>query len=354
MKKFIKYYWWHLILWFSFIVYETLAIWTVRGKFSNTENYLFHYLINIPISYLVSGMILPCTIKPGRRNIPLLMLLILLTILIFLIFSNFADRLLAMINGRTFFGDFELDHIFVGATMWRGIYFMGIGVTLFLYQYSKRSDQKSARLEKQTIEKDLHQSQLALELAEAKNAYLRAQINPHFMLSTLSFIHDSTRITDPKAGQAVLQLSKVLRYALDTERGSEKTLLRAEIEQAEILLNITRIRKEKTFINLLYDEKDWGIRLIPFILPSLTENMLKHGNLSISSDPGEINVAVRNNWLFIETRNLISTGINDSGLHTGLVNIEQRLRHSYGERANISYRKQEDRHFTVNVCLPIE
>ncbi|WP_157255480.1 hypothetical protein [Pedobacter sp. Leaf216] len=37
----------------------------------------------------------------------------------------------------------------------------------------------------------------------------------------------------------------------------------------------------------------------------------------------------------MESSNLINTGLNDTGFHTGLANIRQRLLHAYGTHAEI-------------------
>jgi two-component system LytT family sensor kinase len=353
MRKFIKNYSWHALSWVIFIAYEVTSVKVVTGIFGSSKNYLMHYPINIALVYLLSGYILPRTIGGKRKSYPLLLALLALSMLIFLMASNIADRILGRISEEVFFGNAGITKIFIGGTIYRGIYFMGFGITLFLYQNRISILERTGELERETAEKDLHQSQLALELAAAKNAYLRAQINPHFMFSTLSYIHDSTRLSEPETAEAVLYLSKLLRYALSSERGPEKIPLCNEIEQVENLLNITRIRKAQTYIRFIYDPKNGETEVIPFVLLSLAENMLKHGNLSEEAKPGLISVTVHEDKLLIETNNLISSGINDTGFHTGLSSIEQRLVQIYGNRASISYGIDESKRFVATVNLPL-
>jgi len=353
MREFIKKYRWHFIFWICFIIYETTFVKVVTGIFGSSKNYIMHYPINIAMVYLVSGYIMPKTLAKKEKRYLLLAMFLALSMLLFLIASDIADRILGRISDEVFFGNAGITKIFISGTIYRGIYFIGFGITLFLFQNRISILERTNELEKETTEKDRHRSQLALELATAKNAYLRAQINPHFMLSTLSYIHDSTRLSEPEAAQAVLYLSKLLRYALSSERGPEKIPIHTEIEQVENLLNITRIRKSQTHISFHYNQKDSGAEVIPFVLLSLAENMLKHGNLSNSDNPGEINVSTQNNKLIIETKNLISTGINDTGLHTGLSSIEQRLLHIYGELAMISYGADKNNHYLTKVSLPL-
>ncbi|TCD28599.1 hypothetical protein EZ456_04210 [Pedobacter psychrodurus] len=353
MRPFIKNYIWHIAFWACFIAYEVTSVKFITGVYGSPKNYLMHYPINIALVYLVAKFILPKTIGKKQKNYPFLLILAPLSMLIFLIISNLADSILRNISNEVFFGDTAITKIFISGTVYRGIYFTGFGITLFLFQNRISILERSNELEKESAEKDVHRAQLDLELVEAKNAYLRAQINPHFMLSTLSYIHDSTRLSEPEAGQAVLHLSKLLRYALGSERGPDKIPLHLEIEQIENLFKITKIRKSQTFISFDYDLNLAEAEVIPFLLLSLAENMLKHGNLSLITDPGKISISVLNNNLVIQTGNLISAGINDTGFHTGLSTIRQRLQNMYGNRATIYYGRENGNHFVTKVSVPL-
>lgn len=137
--------------------------------------------------------------------------------------------------------------------------------------------------------------------------------------------------------ETVRYLSKLLRYALSSERGPQKININIEIEQVENLLSITKIKKADSHV-LLHCELECRLAvLIPFVLLSLTENMLKHGDLSDPDRPGTIKIFKTETALTIETTNRQSDGINDNGLHTGLSNIRQRLVNIYGDRGVIHY-----------------
>lgn len=354
MEKLIKNYGWHIVFWICFIIYEVTSVKVITGVFGSSKNYIMHYPINIALVYVISGYVLPKTISGKEKKIVLFSILLAISLILFLVASDIADLILGSISSEVFFGSSGIDKIFIGGTIYRYIYFMGFGITLFLYKNRISMLLQTAELEKESSRQKLTQSKLALELSNAKNAYLRAQINPHFMLSTLSYIHDSTRISEPDAAQAVIYLSKLLRYALASERGPEKITLKTEIEQVENLFKITRIRKAQTFVSFIYDQPDAEAKIIPFILLSLAENMLKHGNLNAADDPGTISITTSKGKLFIKTRNLCSSGINDTGLHTGLSSIEQRLTQNYGGLAQLTYGKDDTNNFTAQVYLPLE
>ncbi|TCD26559.1 hypothetical protein EZ456_13295 [Pedobacter psychrodurus] len=165
---------------------------------------------------------------------------------------------------------------------------------------------------------------------------LDSNFNPHFLFNTLTYIYNSTHKSEPRAAEAVRYLSKLMRYALECEHGPEIMPLEAEIRQVENLLQLSRIKQPDLFIDFSYDQKIESTEVIPLLLLSLTENMVKHGNLSQPEDPGKIRVKLQAAQFSIQTSNLINTGLNDTGFHTGLENIRQRLLHTYADRAAIS------------------
>lgn len=353
MKTLFRKYRWHPLLWALFAAYEIISIYTVHDKLANLENYLVHYAINISLAYTLSGWILPFSLGGDRRRIMTLAIAIPFALMLYLMASNFADRLLGYISEADFFASAGLDEIFIAATIWRGIYFMGIGSTVFLFQNRVTILQQAAEMQQAASNAEVQKSKLALELANARNAYLQAQINPHFMLSSLSYIYDHTRKSAPRIAQTVRYLSKLLRYALSSERGPEKINISEEIEQVENLLKITHIKKHNSYVRFDCEPGCQKAQIIPFVLLSLVENMLKHGDLSNATIPGSILVFRHDESLIIETKNLKSDGINDTGLHTGLLNIQQRLTHVYGNHASISY-FSESQYFRTAVHIPFE
>ncbi|WP_293304087.1 sensor histidine kinase [Pedobacter sp. UBA5917] len=354
MKEIIRKYRWHPLIWTLFAAYEIISLWTVHGLLADPKNYLVHYVINISLSYVASSAILPSALGGANRKYLMLFISAIGALITYLMISNLADKLLGYVSDADFFGSSGIDEIFIAATIWRGIYFLGIGTTIFLFQNRVTILKKSAALEKKASEDELHKSRQALELANARNAYLRSQINPHFMLSSLTYIHDMTRELSPGVAETVWYLSKLLRYALSSERGPEKICIATEIQQVENLLMLSRIKETQTYIEFNCQTEAEQAQIIPFVLLSLVENMLKHGDLSNPEHPGSITVQKQQGMLLIETQNLKSSGINDNGLHTGLSNITQRLAHTYHDLGRLSYSKNDKLYFRASVSIPFE
>jgi len=152
------------------------------------ENYVVHYVLNISLAYTLSSWMFPYSVGGNNRRIFVLCISLAFLIMLFLMASNFADRLLNFVSEVDFFASGGLDKIFIAVTIWRGIYFMGIGITIFLFQKQISMLKQRADMQKKASESKMQKSNLALEVTNARNAYLQAQINPHFMLISLSYI----------------------------------------------------------------------------------------------------------------------------------------------------------------------
>lgn len=349
MKNWLKTNRWHILGWLIFIVYENLVVaLTVKSPLPLSV-YITHYAINIGLFYFHWSMLRRLLPEAGHGRL-LLFPLILSEIIVYLLLSNLASHLTPTPAKAISLAGMVSNWKFVFATVWRGVYFMLFSTAYYFFSEYARQRGRTAELEREAAMKIMREKQTMLELAEARNANLKSQINPHFLFNTLTYIYNSTHKTEPRSAEAVRYLTKLMRYALECEHGPELMPLEAEIRQVEHLLQLSRIKQPSLFVDFSYDEQVEKTAIIPLVLLSLTENMVKHGNLSIPTDPGRINLAINEGLLTIETVNLINTGLNDSGFHTGLKNIEKRLSHTYGERSEISYGMKDD-YFNVQISI---
>ncbi|MFC3560200.1 sensor histidine kinase [Pedobacter jamesrossensis] len=202
---------------------------------------------------------------------------------------------------------------------------------------------------------NLKTKEIQNELNVAKYEYLRAQINPHLLFNTLSFLYDSIRKFNEDAGQAVLNLADLMRFSLHTKESNDQfPKLYEELIQIENLISLNKIRKDKEqFINLKISKTAKQFRFVPLVVITLLENMLKHGNLQRPDHPGELSIKVTKNQFKISTHNLINTNIHQSGFNKGMDNIEKRLNLAYGNKFAMTYGKNDKNYFVVNIILEI-
>jgi two-component system LytT family sensor kinase len=350
MKTWLKNYRWHILSWFIFIFYEYLLVALILKINGPLLGYFIHYTINICLFYIHADLVLARPLGHQRPDYLKLFLFIILEICGYTAISYTADQIFSskkpFINGNV-----TIDWKFIFGTLWRGIYFILFATAYYFLKRYFHQKQRTSELETEAVKKELREKQVAVELADAKNSYLKAQINPHFLFNTLTYIYNSTHKSEPRAAEAVRYLSKLMRYALECEHGPEIMPLEPEIRQVENLLQLSRIKQPNLFIDFSYDEGIEKIAIIPLVLLSLTENMVKHGNLSLSDSPGQIRISIAEKLFTIETINLINTGLNDTGFHTGLNNIKQRLLHTYGEKAALGHGQDLQNRFTARVSI---
>jgi signal transduction histidine kinase len=117
------------------------------------------------------------------------------------------------------------------------------------------------------------QRQLA---AEAELRALRAQINPHFLFNSLNSLADMVK-DSPLTEQAVLNLARIFRYALDSTR-QPAVPLADEIRFLTSYLDIERLRFEDRLTYTLHCPAELGaIPVPPMLIQPLVENAVKHG-----------------------------------------------------------------------------
>ena len=121
-----------------------------------------------------------------------------------------------------------------------------------------------------------------LELAEL--AYLRAQVNPHFiynMLGTISCLVED----EPRSAQdALVDFSSYLRKLLKPEELGTDSTVRQELELAEYYLRLEKLRfGERLEVRVDIEEAALNCRLPQLTLQPLVENAVKYGLLASHS-----------------------------------------------------------------------
>ena len=176
-----------------------------------------------------------------------------------------------------------------------------------------------------------NQRLLQEEAKKAELAFLKSQINPHFLYNTLNYVYSLAIPVSEKLADAVLKLSDLMRYTLqDSPDG--KVLLNKEIEYLESYIALFRMRFEPAFYvhfsaQGIAEQRIASLLLIPFV-----ENAFKHGVVNDPEHPVVISLKVIGKHLEFRLSNSISPGQKDHSSGIGLVNIERRLNLIYPEQ----------------------
>ncbi|TCD07668.1 hypothetical protein EZ449_14125 [Pedobacter frigidisoli] len=343
----------HLIGWSLYIFCEVLLIGFASGRFGKPEAYLFHYSLNIILFYLNTFIVLKSGYDRSRLHVAILSSYLIMEIVLFISLKVLVDAVLIGPQAGQLFGFVDLPYFL--QTLWRVLQFIGLSFFLFMFIRYKRERLEKEQSKEKEHEGSLRNKELEVALHEATNAYLKAQINPHFIFNILGFIHDSVLRTDARAAQAVIDLSELIRFAVNSDQNDQEPQMSLEITQVESLIRLYQLRfKERAFVQFTYQNGAGESRLIPLVLLTLVENLFKHGDIHIKDDPAKIDIAVDKQSLRISTYNRIMKGNQPQGFNKGMENIRTRLLLNYPDRCDMKYGQADVDHFFVwiNIKAP--
>jgi len=111
------------------------------------------------------------------------------------------------------------------------------------------------------IQHDLENQRLSAELA-----FLKSQINPHFLFNTLNNIYTMVVIKDENAPDSIMKLSNIMRYVTD-DANEDFVPLQNEIDFIKDYIELQRLRLgEKTYVDLDISGDIEGKLIAPLIL----------------------------------------------------------------------------------------
>lgn len=208
------------------------------------------------------------------------------------------------------------------------------------------------------IEARAKQAEAELNLSEAESKQikaeldlLRAQVNPHFLFNTLNSIYSLSLDNSSNAPQAIMLLSKLMRYQLETSK-TLKVNLSDEVDFINSYIELEKLRFGKKCI---VDFEVAGVNdthiVSPLLLVPIVENCFKHG-ISIEKKKNEISIKINinGNRLKLKTMNFIpekkSDYTDDKKVKTGIANIKRRLKLLYDNRFEYKTEQYGGRFYT--------
>lgn len=215
------------------------------------------------------------------------------------------------------------------------------------YFRSREDKRKLIKLEKENLMQQLE--------------YLKYQLNPHFLMNTLNNIHALIDIDSAQAQQAVIQLSKILRYVL-YESNKEQVTLSQELEFMKNYVELMKMRyTDKLLFSMKDPEQGTGLLVAPLVFISFVENAFKHGvsyqeesfigiEAQVYEDKHQ---AERLRWICRNSKHQKSAGSDvPSQGGVGLANVRQRLNLIYGNDYSLNVSNEESV-YEVELDIPL-
>ncbi len=184
--------------------------------------------------------------------------------------------------------------------------------------------------------------------------FLKMQVNPHFLHNTLNFLYSKALPLDEKLADGIMALANIMRFALKTEADKAgKVPAARELEHIKNVILINQLRYvNKLDITVSETGDTTKARIIPFVLISIVENALKHGDLQCPRYPLHVKTHVGEGWLDFSCTNKKRGGPLDFASGVTLEDIRIRLQQEYQDKHQMIV-EENDQTFTVSLRIPV-
>jgi hypothetical protein len=211
----------------------------------------------------------------------------------------------------------------------------------------------SMKITSQWLKDDQRRKELEKENIHSKLSFLQHQVSPHFFMNTLNNIHALIDYSKKDAKDAILRLSKMMRYLLyDSETG--RTTLQKEIEFLNSYIDLMRLRlTENVDLVVQFPEKVPHREMSPFLFLSFVENAFKYGISSRGKSYIYILLEITGNNVHFNIKNSISTRNHTEKESTGIgiQNTRKRMDLLYGENYSLSVFEREN-DYEIDLTFP--
>jgi len=327
---------WHALFWVV-ILFFCLAVARNNSKLSVSDLFVIivlYGIINISLFYFNYLVLIPRFLDKKRYGI--FALTVVLAIILYgfgkygvaLVFKQFMlMRIKAQVVG---FGSYFLSTVFTSLSFLFLSSVLKFTVDWFLNE---------------RIQRDLENQRLSAELA-----FLKSQINPHFLFNSLNSIYSLAYQRSETTPEAILKLSEIMRYML-YECNDNKVDLVREIQYLQNYIDLQKIRfGNKVFIDFKIEGKIEAQQIVPLLLISFIENAFKHGVASNPLTPIRLLIDVDEAHLHFFIQNKKHANNRDESGGIGLNNVKRRLDLLYPEKYNLEIRDERDT-YTVELSL---
>ena len=187
------------------------------------------------------------------------------------------------------------------------------------------------------IQRDLENQRLSAELA-----FLKSQINPHFLFNSLNSIYSLAYQKSDTTPEAILKLSEIMRYML-YECNDNKVDLTKELQYLQNFIDLQKIRfGNKAYIDFKIEGRVTNQKIVPLLLIAFIENAFKHGVANDTLSPIRLLITLDDVHLHFYIQNKKHNNNRDASGGIGLNNVKRRLDLLYPGKYNLDIRDEID------------
>jgi len=200
----------------------------------------------------------------------------------------------------------------------------------------------------------LYEEKLTTEMA-----FLKAQINPHFLFNVLnSFYAKALKNNVPELADGIAKLAELMRYMV-YETNEDKVALEKEIHHLKNFIKVYQLRiaeEDDVSINFVIKGTVNAVKISPMLLIPFVENAIKHGIDPKTKSIIDISLKVEQKKLYFKVTNTIHQsfyGVVDEPSGFGLDNLKKRLSILYPNTHTLET-KEENGYFISFLILQLD
>lgn len=180
------------------------------------------------------------------------------------------------------------------------------------------------------------------EKKKAELAFLKSQVNPHFLFNTLNGIYSLSLQNDKNTPEAIIKLSEQMRYVVN-EIEKEYVLLEDEIAFLQSYIDLQNLRLGDT-VKILFDANDVNgkLKISPLLLIFFVENAFKYGVSTKKKSTIDILIKTEGETFFFRVKNQKNNNKTDFTLQKGLKNVMRRLELIYPTKHTLKIEDKEN------------
>jgi len=264
----------HVLAWLAFITYEELSVMVLlHWQFGSIWDELAHYTVHISLFYFNAHVALPATINQNKKSYFLYFLVAIAEVALCMMFKYLFLYAFNFFQIPMFPPFVDNMHFILSGSL-RTLYFIALGVVYWLALTALQNRKRVAELENEHLKDQIARRKLEAAIISTENAYLKSQINPHFLFNTLNFLYNSVAKFSSKIADSFMSLSELMHYALSEVAEDGKVPLESEIENVKNFIKLNQDRfGQKLVLNFHVQGDVEGQKIIPLAIMTLVENM---------------------------------------------------------------------------------
>jgi len=305
----------HVIIWFVYIVFIYFTNRMTRPNVTIFGTLL--YFVPFAITFYIS---LYCLNLYKEKGIWWSVASFFIVFLVMATFGYVYIYLIMPAMGKIIYTSTNLS-AFLQEALWGYVRFFSFALLYFYVTQTFRKERENAALKQQELK--AQQEKLQYEYA-----FIRSQINPHFLHNTSNTLFSEALNYSPELADNILKLSSIMRYSMEAlEFDSGKVSVQKELEHLQTLIDINNLRfGESKLISYEVEGLLNGQMVPPLSFITIVENAFKYGDLKDPLQPLTIRVRLKPGEVHFYCCNKIKkNNMQFSSSNIGITNLSKRL-----------------------------